>query len=261
MRGAPAMAPEPPARGTPRRGRGVPRAWAARPRWPASPPRFGTPRRSRGVPRECAARPRHGPKWPGSLEKPSRPLRDQLAQWEELSVKEVVRAVDHAHLGLRQLLRQRVERHPWTVLVHSRANDEQRRLEGDEAGERRLAGRSEGRRYEREARKVTLTRRDLGRDDGAEGEAGKHERHAGDRTRQVTERRLGVLLLTPASVVSSGRPPHAAEIEPQGGKIEGGTHLLEPHDDWVVHVAAVQRMGVADDDSRPRSGGDGETGL
>ena len=61
--------------------------------------------------------------------------------------------------------------------------------------------------------------------------------------------------------MSPAGPAHAAEVEAQSGQPEPGAHLLDADDDGVVHVPAVERMGMADDDTGGRPGGDRQPAL
>src|SRR5438876_978547 len=52
-----------------------------------------------------------------------------------------------------------------------------------------------------------------------------------------------------------------AEVEAQGGEPELGAHLLDADHDGVVHVAPVERVGMANDDASARAGWDREPAL
>src|SRR5207245_7371620 len=83
--------------------------------------------------------------------------------------------------------------------------------------------------------------------------AGDRERTRAGRLRERVERGPRVVLLGAAAAVSPARSAHAAEVEAQGGEPEVGAHLLDADHDGVVHVAPVERMGMADDDPRRRA--------
>ena len=90
---------------------------------------------------------------------------------------------------------------------------------------------------------------------GAEGVAG--ETHAGGvdlRERpHVRERRADVVPLPLTVVVPAVTAAYAAEVEAQHGDAPLDERLRHGDDDVVVHVAAVLRVRVADDDGRERA--------
>jgi hypothetical protein len=51
--------------------------------------------------------------------------------------------------------------------------------------------------------------------------------------------------------MDAGRVSTATEIEAQGADAFLPCHLRGPHDDGIVHVAAVERVRVAEDETGP----------
>src|SRR5205807_396117 len=66
---------------------------------------------------------------------------------------------------------------------------------------------------------------------------------------QHAERGADVVLLLPASAVAPARRPDPPEIEPQRRQVGFGADLRGAHDHGVVHVAAVEGVRVAQDES------------
>ena len=92
-------------------------------------------------------------------------------------------------------------------------------------------------------------------DEGSEGVPGDQEAPAGKEPRQVIQDGAQVVLLAAPAVVRASASADPAEIETQDGdagvddRLGGGVH------DLVVHRAAEQGMGVADDRGRGGVGG------
>ena len=63
---------------------------------------------------------------------------------------------------------------------------------------------------------------------------------------QPVERRAYVVLFAVPVVVFALTQPHAAKVEAQNGKPKGGEGFHRVVDNLVVHGAAAQRMGMAD---------------
>src|SRR5262249_13229681 len=90
---------------------------------------------------------------------------------------------------------------------------------------------------------------------------GNREGAASNGLRERAESRRGVLLLSDPTPVNTTRGADPTEIEPQGGEADRRAHLLDAHHDRVFHVAAVQRVRMADHDAAGRGGGHGHQSL
>lgn len=77
----------------------------------------------------------------------------------------------------------------------------------------------------------------------------------------MSERGANVVLLAPALVPRTPGVANTAEIEAQGGEAGPDAGTGDRHDDRILHVPAIERVGVADDDPRPGSGRQGQGGL
>ena len=146
----------------------------------------------------------------------------------------------------------------WAVLV-SRACHHQSRhphvLEEAEVGHRQRRG------DQRDSADPTVTAGDQRGDPRAERVPGDRERAAIDGLRHHVESRRGVVLLADPAPVSSAGSADPPEIEAQRRQTSGGAHLLNTYDDRIFHVAAVQRVGMANDDTGSRGRGHSEERL
>ncbi len=161
----------------------------------------------------------------------------------------MVGSLDRDDRRLGEPLRQEAQRGLGRVLVAVARDHQHRHVPLGERGEGPLTRHPDGRRDQDETGEPAPFG-DAGRHDRSEGVAGQQETAPGaDGRLEVIERRLGVALLGPALVVRAGGCAHAAEVEAAGGESKGEGHLGRADDHGVVHVAAVERMGVADGDA------------
>src|SRR5215472_13728699 len=120
----------------------------------------------------------------------------------------------------------------------------------------------EGRRHEREGGNGLPGRDHPGRDPCAERVAGEpHEAPRREPPGHHPEGCPDVVLLRLARTMLARRSAHSAEIEAEGRHLQSLGDLDYTDDHGVVHVAAVEGVGVAYDDASPGAVGECKTGL
>lgn len=188
-------------------------------------------------------------------------------------------AVEHPVAQVAAHLRQL----PREEMVHVRDNDEPRRLgqRRDElanavdvaelvfravekqfrfatlAKEREIVA-IEGRAEADEFADAIIVAADCQADDGAETEPGKHDGFRREFGGKPVERGADIVFFASALVVNALAHPRSAEIEPKHGQTEVVQRARHLKNDFVVHGAAEQRMGMASEGDHRRVGsGDG----
>ena len=148
----------------------------------------------------------------------------------------------------RERLTQSVERGRGAVRVATSGDHEDRGHAVGHARQGSIFLDAERRRDERK-RDIAPAGGDAPRDGRTEGVPGNAEA-AGRRQPplEMAEGGLDVLLFRLTVAVGPAGLADAAEVEPEGAESRCSPHLGRPGHDWVLHVAAVEGVGVADHD-------------
>ncbi len=173
-----------------------------------------------------------------------------FAEWKELAEEEMIRALDHVEHCTRQRLTETGERVDRADLVVGARHEQQPSSERGQSGELPVVDAGEGGSHEGQSGESGVPWREPRRHRRTEGVAGQSEGALGsDEVGQVGKGRLDVALLAGAAVVDPGGTADTAEIKAERGEPQVAAHLRDAYHDWVLHVAPVQGVGMADDDS------------